>query len=90
MKSDSKEPDFTRDPYWGKGGRYVVNPVTGKREPAPAVEEAPAGEPVPARIGERPDNAAPGVQIDGQGLPPVVGDSTAAAPTNSMKEKRRG
>ena len=49
MKSDSKEPDFTKDPHWGKGGRYVVNPATGQREPAPpAAEEAepaPAGEP---------------------------------------------
>lgn len=24
------------DEHWGKGGRYIVDPATGKREPAPA------------------------------------------------------
>ena len=23
------EHDFTDDPYWGKGGSYVVDPLTG-------------------------------------------------------------
>ena len=90
---DTKQPDFTQDPYWGKGGRYVVNPVTGQREPAPpAVEETPAGESVPAQIGERPDNAAPGVQIDGQGLAPAADGSKPAAepdPKKTMKERNR-
>lgn len=37
-----KELDFTNDEYWGKGGTYVVDPATGKRSPAPVVEEAAA------------------------------------------------
>ncbi len=65
---DSKEPDFTQDEYWGKGGSYWVNPATGKREPAPVVEDAAAGASVPAQVGQRPDDAAPGVQTDAQGL----------------------
>lgn len=31
--------DFTACPYWGQGGRYVVDPATGLRTP---VNEAPA------------------------------------------------
>lgn len=27
------------DEHWGKGGRYIVNPETGKREPAPADQD---------------------------------------------------
>ena len=51
----SEKPDFTDDPYWGKGGSYVVDPVTGKRSPAPAptvdADPAPAAEadPDPAK-----------------------------------------
>lgn len=92
MSKSDKETDFTKDPYWGKGGRYVVNPATGKREPAPAVEETPAGESVSAQIGERPDNAAPGVQIDRQGLAPFADGSKPAAeadPKKPMKERNR-
>mgnify|MGYP001599701257 FL=1 len=68
------EPDFTNDPYWGKGGSYVVDPATGKRSPvpAPAVDASPAAEPVPAQTGHRPDDAAPGTQVDAQGLAPAV------------------
>jgi hypothetical protein len=43
--SEKKLLDFTGDEYWGKGGRYVVNPATGKREPAPVVEEDVAATP---------------------------------------------
>lgn len=92
MKSDSKEPDFTKDPHWGKGGRYVVNPATGQREPAPPVVEEAAGESIPAQAGERPDNAAPGVQIDGQGLPPAADMKPAAEADQkkTLKERNRG
>lgn len=37
-------PDFTNCPYWGQGGRYIGDPVTGLRvrvDDAPAVD-APA------------------------------------------------
>ncbi len=57
--SDKKQaaPDFTKDPYWGKGGRYVVNPDTGLREPAPpAVDEA---EPAAASGSELARESAP-------------------------------
>lgn len=27
-------PDYTGDEHWGKGGRYVIDPKTGKRIPA--------------------------------------------------------
>lgn len=33
--------DFIDDPYWGKGGRYVVDPETGKRVPVPPEPSAP-------------------------------------------------
>lgn len=26
-------PDYTRDPHWGRGGRYVIDPQTGARVP---------------------------------------------------------
>ena len=92
-KKQPAEPNFTKDPYWGKGGRYVVNPLTGQREPAPpAIEEAPAGEVIPAQIGERPDNAAPGVQIYGQGLAPAADSLKSAADADlkkPLKERNR-
>lgn len=72
-----KTPDFTHDPYWGKGGSYVVDPTTGKRSPAPAPE------PVPAQAGQRPDAA--GEQADSQGLAPAL----EANPAKTLKEKRR-
>ena len=28
------QPDFVGDEHWGKGGRFVVDPKTGKRIPA--------------------------------------------------------
>lgn len=37
--------DFTNCPYWGIGGRYVFDPVTGNRTPVPA-NDTPA--PLPA------------------------------------------
>lgn len=89
-----KKPDFTKDPHWGKGGRYVVNPATGKREPAPPIDEAPeaSGKSVAAQSGERPDNAEPGVQIGGQGLAPAADGSKPAADADTkkpMKERNR-
>lgn len=43
--------DFTGDEYWGKGGSYVVNPATGKREPAGTpVTPQPAAAVYPAPI----------------------------------------
>lgn len=36
-KKDAPAPDpfaHIGDPHWGKGGRYVVDPATGKRVPA--------------------------------------------------------
>ncbi len=87
-----KKDDFTKDPHWGKGGRYIV--VDGKRVPAPPIEEtaAPAGEDIPAQIGERSDNAQPGVQIDAQGLGPITDNAKPAAdadPKKTVKEKYR-
>lgn len=32
------DPDFTSCPNWGVGGRYVVDPVTGERNPVPEPE----------------------------------------------------
>lgn len=82
-KKQAAEFDFTKDPHWGKGGRYVVNPATGQREPAPPVVEE----------GERPDNSAPGVQIDSQGLAPFADSPKPAAESDlkkPMKERNRG
>lgn len=91
------EHDFTGDPYWGKGGRYVVDPATGKRMPAPVLEEVaainPTGESIAAQIEQPPADAESGVQIDPQGLAPIDGGETAAAeaePAKTLKEKRRG
>ena len=50
------EPDFTSCPNWGKGGRYVVDPVTGQR--TPVTDDAPADvvvtppEPIAADVGD--------------------------------------
>lgn len=75
MKNGDKELDFTKDEYWGKGGRYVVNPATGKREPAPVVEEAP----VPG-----------GDPATGATASTSVPDPAAESDiTKSLKEKRR-
>ena len=45
MKTDSgapaAQPDFTGDEHWGRGGRYIVDPLTGKRIPAPAEDAIP-------------------------------------------------
>ena len=46
--------DFTSCPYWGKGGRYIADPVTGVR--TPVVEGA---EPSAA-----PDQVDPVVAVD--------------------------
>lgn len=94
MKNESKALDFTKDQHWGKGGRYIVNPLTGQREPAPPVVEdvAPPGEVIPAQSGERSDNSAPGVQIDGQWLSPFADREKPAAEADlkkPMKERNR-
>lgn len=31
-------PDYTGDEHWGKGGRFVIDPKTGKRIPAERYE----------------------------------------------------
>lgn len=49
-------PDFTDCPYWGVGGRYVVDPVTGKRTPV-----APTAEPESQASGPTPELAAEAV-----------------------------
>lgn len=43
MKKDEKQTGatFIDCPNWGKGGNYVINPVTGLRELAPAEESTP-------------------------------------------------
>lgn len=52
--------DFTTCPYWGQGGRYVVDPATGQRtlvaaataQPvAPTTPETPAADDVVAAAG---------------------------------------
>lgn len=74
---DSKDLDFTDDPYWGKGGSYVVDPLTGKRSPvdgdtrtgAPVADEARAPEaappPVPGPVAEHPAAAASAKSLKG-------------------------
>jgi hypothetical protein len=37
--------DFSKCPYWGIGGRYIADPVTGKRTPV-AATDAPVTEQV--------------------------------------------
>lgn len=37
--------DYVGDEHWGKGGRYIVDPATGKRVPAPAEEQPPPTNP---------------------------------------------
>lgn len=44
-----KTPDLTACPYWGKGGRYVIDPATGNR--VPAGQPAPV-EPVATEVGD--------------------------------------
>ena len=41
--SGTSAPDFTEDEFWGKGGNYVVDSVTGKRVPAPADADSASG-----------------------------------------------
>lgn len=38
-------PDYTGDEHWGKGGRYVIDPKTGKRIPAEQYKPDPVNEP---------------------------------------------
>ncbi|WP_306603931.1 hypothetical protein [Azonexus sp.] len=40
MTDAAKDP--TSCPNWGKGGRYVIDPVTKQRVPAAAVPQVPA------------------------------------------------
>lgn len=48
MSKPEVTPDFTADPHWGKGGRYIID-ADGNRVPAPAEDEAaPLSAPVPA------------------------------------------
>lgn len=58
--------EFKNDPWWGKGGRYVVDPQTGQRMPA-----APAGEDIPGVVVETAAEPGPGEQLPGSTLPPV-------------------
>lgn len=57
-----------RDEFAGVGGSYVLDPATGKRR---RVEE-PTKDAAPAQIGQRPDDAHPGTQVDSQGLAPAA------------------
>lgn len=54
-ESKHADPDYINDGHWGKGGRYIFDPATGKRIPAPdeeamqpAVENTDAAETVAA------------------------------------------
>lgn len=54
MKSTpNPTPDFTADPHWGKGGRYVFDPATGLRTPVPEPADA-APEPATDAAGAAP------------------------------------
>lgn len=66
------------DEYAGQGGSFLLDPLTGVRVRI----EAPTAAPIPGVLGTRPDDAEPGVQIDGQGLPPTA-DANASALTHS-------
>lgn len=66
------------DELAGQGGSYLLDPLTGIRTRV----EAPTAAPIPGVLGTRPDDAEPGVQIDGQGLPDAA-DANASALTHS-------
>lgn len=36
----AKPVDMRNDPHWGKGGSYILDPVTGLRTKAPATAKA--------------------------------------------------
>jgi hypothetical protein len=44
--SEPVNQDFTACPHWGQGGRYVVDPATGQRVPAPAEPAATDSQPL--------------------------------------------
>ena len=67
--------DFTADPYWGQGGRYIADPATGLRRPAL--------DPVPVDAGpEAPETSPAAEMTDAQTATETV------SPTS--KEKNRG
>lgn len=76
MKHD--ESDFTKDPHWGKGGRYVVNPLTGQREPAPPV------------VVEAESAAASGSELAREPVPAAPDPAAGADMNKPMKERNRG
>lgn len=62
--------------------------AAGQLDPHPdavAYAESMSGEAIDGTIESRPDNAEPGIQIDAQGLDPVIeGKAIEAAPENKM------
>lgn len=74
----SPPPADPVDEFAGQGGSFLLDPLTGVRVRI----EAPTAAPIPGVLGTRPDDAEPGVQIDGQGLPPTA-DANASALTHS-------
>lgn len=88
-----KEPDFTDCPYWGMGGRYVVDPATGKRVPAIAAEDATPNVAIatPNVATATPDVAPPsGAPESDPAAQPTAQADAEADSTKSLKEKRRG
>lgn len=71
--SDTNEPDWTKDDYWGKGGSYVVDPATGKRRPRTAADEAPAIKDTPPSA----ETAAPARRAFGRGTSASTGGDSA-------------
>jgi len=62
----------------------------GQLDPHPdavAYAESMSGEVIEGTTEQRPDDAEPGVQIDAQGLEPVVEKAIAAAPENKMMKR---
>jgi len=76
--SEPKSLDFTTDPYWGKGGRYVVDPVTGLRTPAPVETETAAAPAVAA-------DPAPAAGADAAAADAAAGEDTQSTTVKGKK-----
>ena len=65
--SEPATPDFTACPYWGQGGRYVVDPATGQRIPVTEGSADPV-EPPLSEVQESPGTGEVMTAIEGNTL----------------------
>lgn len=79
--------DGIRVKTYPAGSEHDLSATKGSRELAQAfVDAGMAFEVIEGVIESRPDNAEPGIQIDAQGLDPVIeGKAIDAAPENKAK-----